>query len=232
MTLASLKEGHRMEQKETVAEAAEEQLEKLFREDPRFAMEVLHTDYRERIWRYIKSVAWWLSPEDIDDIYQNTFVRLIKAVREPDFDPKNPMRLVCDIAWKAAIDWHRRKKRRIMPSLDDAVKRIAEDRKGTTIGMVWTLMGKEEWSKFRRVLDQVIDELPRKQKAAAAAFVRVYEKYREEDSHRPIGELMMEEMPGEDMTAQQAYDNWREAKEKIATKLERAGFKWVNGGDL
>jgi hypothetical protein len=43
---------------------------------------------------------------------------------------------------------------------------------------------------------------------------------------------MMEEMPGEDMTAEQAYENWRAAKDKIADKLARAGFRWVSGGDL
>lgn len=221
-----------MEGEGTVTENVSDELERLFREEPRFALEVLHTDYREHIWRYIKSFAWWLSPEDIDDIYQNTFIRLIKVVRQSDFDPQKPMRLVCDLAKKAAIDWHRRKKRRRMPDLDEAVQQIAHDRSTTKIGLEWSLIFKEDWPKFRRALDQAIEELPRMQKAAALAFMRVYEKYRDEDSHRPIGELMTEEMPGQDMTALQAYDNWREAKTKLRMKLQRAGFNWVDGGEV
>jgi RNA polymerase sigma factor (sigma-70 family) len=141
-----------LEEKETVTAEAAEELEKLFREDPRFALEVLHTDHRELIWRYIKSVVWWLSSEDINDIYQELFVRLIKAVRESDFDPKNPMRIVYDFAWKAAIDWHRRRRRRIMSPFDGAAKHMAKDREGTTFGGEWNLMDEEERSKFRRAL--------------------------------------------------------------------------------
>lgn len=218
-----------MAEKDTLTEEAEEELEQLFRDDPRFALDLLHTDHREHIWRFIKSIAWWLNPEDIDDIYQNTIVRLIQRVRQPNFDPRKPMRLICDLARKSAVDWHRRKKRRMMPPIDEAVMQIAEDRKGTKVGMEWGLVLKEDWPKVRTALDQVISELPPKQKAAAAAFVRVYEKQREEDSNRPIAELMMEEMPSEDMTGQQAYDNWREAKEKIIRKLDRAGLNIWNG---
>lgn len=223
------RKGAMMSEKDILTEEEEGELEQLFREDPRFALDVLHADHRDHIWRFIKSVAWWLSPEDIDDIYQNTIVRLIQRVREPGFDPHKPMRIICDLARKSAIDWHRRKKRRMMPSIDDALTQIAKDRKQTKVGMEWALILKEDWPKVRTALDQAISELPPKQKAAAAAFVRVYEKQREEDSNRPIAELMMEEMPGEDMTSQQAYDNWREAKEKIVRKLERAGLDLRNG---
>lgn len=202
----------------TEAELAEQ-----FRADPRFALQVLHSEFRENIYRYIKSVGYWLGEHEIDDVYQEMFCRLILAVQKPDFDlTQPPMPFVQDIAWKAAYDWGRRKKRRMMQSIDAAYEQIAEDTKDTTIRREWLLV-KPDWPKFQKDLDKIIDALPPKQKVAARAFLVSYEQLRKND-YSALAEAI-HEMTGEDVTTAVARDRWREAKATIAYKLERAGLK-------
>ena len=202
--------------------ATEDELEQRFRDDPQFALQLLHSDYRENIYRFIKSLGWWLNAHEIDDVYQETFCRLIRAVRRPGFDPGKPMRLVQDIARKAAYDWTRRKKRRHVASIDAIYEQIADDVKDTTVCREW-LTAKPDWPKFRSALDAIIDDLPSKQPTAAKAFCHVYESLRRND-HSALAEKIRE-MTGEDVTTAQASDRWREAKATIACKLERAGLK-------
>lgn len=71
----------------TVTEA---ELAEQFQADPQFALQVLHSEFRENIYRYIKSVGCWLGEHEIDDVYQEMFCRLILAVRKPDFDRTQP----------------------------------------------------------------------------------------------------------------------------------------------
>ena len=113
----------------------EDDLEQQFREDPRFAIELLHTEFRENIFRYIKSVGSYLAAHEIEDIYQEMMVRLIKAVQLPDFDPAKPMRLVQDIAAKATVDFLRRKTIRQRVGLDYALAQIGLDWKDTTVNI-------------------------------------------------------------------------------------------------
>lgn len=202
----------------TEAELAEQ-----FRVDPQFALGVLHSEFRENIYRYIKSVGRWLSPHEIDDVYQETFCRLIAAVRKPDFDrTRPPMPFVQDIAWKAACDWGRRKKRRTMPSIDAAYEQIADDLKDTTVRREWQLV-KPDWPEFQKTLDKIIESLPPKQRIAACAFLVSYEQLRKND-YSALAEAI-HDMTGEDVTTAVARDRWREAKKTIASKLERAGLK-------
>jgi DNA-directed RNA polymerase specialized sigma24 family protein len=205
---------------DTVTEA---DLTEQFKTDPQFALQLLHSEFSENIYRYIKSVGYWLSEHEIDDVYQETFCRLIRAVRRPDFDRTQPsMPFVQDVAWKAAYDWGRRKKRRMMESIDAAYEQIADDLKDTTVRREW-LMIKPDWPRFQKTLDKIIDALPPKQKVAARAFLVSYEQLRKSD-YSALAEAI-HEMTGEDVTTAVARDRWREAKATIAYKLERAGLK-------
>jgi DNA-directed RNA polymerase specialized sigma24 family protein len=201
----------------------EADLAEQFKADPQFALQLLHSEFRENIYRYIKSVGYWLDEHEIDDVYQELFCRLIRAVRKADFDRNQPpMPFVQDIAWKAAYDWGRRKKRRAMASIDTAYEQIADDLKDTTVRREW-LMVKPDWPTFQKTLDKIIDALPPKQKTAARAFLMSYEQLRTND-HSALADAI-HELTGEDVTTAVARDRWREAKATIAYKLERAGLK-------
>lgn len=138
-------------------------------------------DHRRSIDRRNDGSGYWLGEHEIDDVYQETFCRLIRAVRKPNFDrTQPPMPFVQDVAWKAAYDWGRRRKRRTMESIDAAYEQIADDLKDTTVRREW-LMVKADWPKFQKALDKIIDALPPKQKVAARAFLVSYEQLRKND---------------------------------------------------
>lgn len=101
------------------AVVTEDELEKAFKDDPKFGFEVLDLYFREQIARYIKSIRRSLSPEDIADVYQNALMELVRIVRKPDFDPTRPMRIVNKVVKEKTIDYWRRKTVRKYRSLDD-----------------------------------------------------------------------------------------------------------------
>lgn len=206
------------------AVVTEDDLELAFKDDPKFGLELLHADFRAQIWRYIKSFCRSLSPEDIADIYQNAMVELVRIVKEPDFDPTRPMRIVNKVVKEKTIDFCRRKIRRKHRSLDDILPFVGGDLEDTKIGYAWNWLTDDEKLRFQQALDAAIDGLPPKQKSAAVAFVEVYEEIREAGSFKPLADRISE-MTGDIVNGMQAKSNWHEARAKLAEKLARAGFK-------
>ena len=91
----------------------DEDLEQAFRDDPRFAFEMLDAFFREPLLRlHIKSCARGLSPEDMLDVYQETLMGMVTVVRSGTFNPEKPLRLIQTVAKRRAIDFARRKRTR------------------------------------------------------------------------------------------------------------------------
>lgn len=201
----------------------EDDLEQQFKDDKQFAVQLLDSEYREHLWRYIKSVCPYFTGDEIRDVYQDTLVEFIRRVRRPDFDPHKPLRLIQHIARCRAIDLARRKKASRVRNAGDLIEVLAEDLKDTKVSLEWRLTARDEWPRFRQALDQAIGDLPPKQQAAALAFLEVYEVVRAENSYRALAERIRE-MTGEDCTTVQASDNWRVARKTIAAKLRRQKF--------
>jgi hypothetical protein len=153
---------------------------------------------------------------------------LVKYVQRSDFDPACPLKLAQSIAARRAIDVARKKGYRAADSFDEALDYVIRDLNGTKLGLEWRLL-KSDWSTFRRALDTAIDGLPDKQRVAALAFVDVYEEIRSEGSYLPLAQRIRE-ITREDVTTAQAKDRWREARSKIALRLERAGYKTLLEG--
>lgn len=206
------------------AVVTEDDLEQAFKDDPKFGLEVLDSYFREPLWRYMKSISRSLSPHDLEDIYQSAIVELIRAVQKPSFDPTKPMRLVNKIVMERTVDFLRRRRVRKCQGLDDIVQFVAEDLRTSNTGFRWNLMLADDKAAFRKTLDLAIDTLPPKQKAAALAFIEVYDKVRGQDSYKLLADRI-KAMTGESVTAMQAKSNWHEARTKIGDKLARAGFK-------
>ena len=206
------------------AVVTEDDLELAFKDDPQFGLQILDAYFRERIGQSIKSIRPSLTAEDVADVFQNVLVELIKIVRKPDFDPARPMRIVNKVVEEKTIDFWRRKTRRRHRSLDSILPLIAQDLEDTKIGHAWNWMTDDEKLKFKQNLDTAIEGLPPKQKAAAIAFVEVYEDVRESGSYKPLADRIGE-MTGELVNGMQAKSNWHEARTKLAEKLSRAGFK-------
>ena len=200
----------------------EEELERLLREDPKFAVEMIDSDYRENIWRYIRSRCRYLDDADVHEVYVKTLKDFIRCVKKPDFDPKAPLKLIFHIAKLRARDRRRVKKASAEPAFDALLDVTVEDMKDTTTRLNWQLM-KSDWPEFRATLDKLIDQLPDKQRDAMNAFVETYWEIRTQGSMQRLAEHIREQY-GYDCTASQAADNVRAARETLEPKLRRAGF--------
>jgi len=198
----------------------EDDLEQQFKDDKKFAVQLLDSEYREHIWRYIKSVCRYFTDDEIHDVYQKALYEFIRCVKKPNFDPCKPLRLIQRIAKFRAIDLARSKKASRIRNSGNLIEVLAEDLKDTRVSLQWRLILREEWPRFRQALDKAIDELPPKQQTAALAFLEVYEVVREKSCYRALAERIRE-MTGEDCTTVQASDNWRVARKAIAEKLSR-----------
>jgi DNA-directed RNA polymerase specialized sigma24 family protein len=146
----------------------EEDLEQLLREDPKFAVEMIDSDYRENIWRYIRSRCRYFDDDDVHEVYVNTLKDFIRCVKKPEFDPKAPLKLIFHIAKLRARDRRRVKKASAEPTFDALLDVIVEDMKDTTTRLNWQLM-KSDWPEFRATLEKLIDQLPDKQRDAMKA---------------------------------------------------------------
>lgn len=200
----------------------EDELEELLREDPKFAVAMIDSDYRENIWRYIRSRCRYFDDDDVHDVYVSTLKDFIRCVQKPDFDPKAPLKLIFHIAKLRARDRRRAKNASAEPTFDALIEFIVEDMKDTTTRLNWQLM-KSDWPEFRTTLENLIDQLPDKQRDAMNAFVETYWEIRTQGSMRRLAEHIRQQY-GYDCTASQAADNVRAAIETLEPKLRRAGF--------
>lgn len=200
----------------------EDELEGLLREDPKFAVTMIDSDYRENIWRYIRSRCRYFDDDDVHEVYVKTLKDFIRCVKKPDFDPKNPLKLIFHIAKLRALDRRRAKKASAEPVFDELLGHIAQDMKDTRTRLNWQIM-KSEWPEFRTILEKLIDQLPDKQRDAMNAFVETYWEIRTQGSMRRLAENVRQQY-GYDCTASQAADNVRAAIETLEPKLRRAGF--------
>lgn len=200
----------------------EDELERLLREDPKFAVEMIDSDYRENIWRYIRSRCRYFDDDDVHEVYLKTLKDFIRCVKKPGFDPNAPLKLIFHIAQLRARDRRRAKKASTEPVFDELLDHIARDMKDTTTRLNWQLM-KSDWPEFRTTLEKMIDELPDKQRDAMNAFVETYWEIRTQGSMRQLAEHIRQQY-GYDCTASQAADNVRAAIETLEPKLRRAGF--------
>jgi DNA-directed RNA polymerase specialized sigma24 family protein len=200
----------------------EDELEGLLQEDPKFAVAMIDSDYRENIWRYIRSRCRYFDDDDVHEVYKKTLKDFIRCVKKPDFDPRAPLKLIFHIAKLRAIDRRRAKKVSAEPKFDELLEPIAQDMKDTTTRLNWQLM-KANWPEFRAMLEKLITQLPDKQRDAMNAFVETYWEIRTQGSMRRLAEHIRQQY-GYDCTASQAADNVRAAIETLEPKLTRAGF--------
>ena len=129
----------------------EDDLEQQFKDDKSFAVKLLDSEYREYIWRYIKSICRYFTDDEIHDVYQQSLGEFIRCVKKPDFDPRKPLRLIQRISRFRAIDLARRKKASRIRNSGDLIEVLAKDLKDTRVSLEWRMILREEWPRFRQV---------------------------------------------------------------------------------
>jgi len=207
------------------------ELEEVFRDDPEFGLNLLYTDFREPIARYIKSRLWGLPSgiraEEIKEVFQETMLVLVPFVRDPAFDWREPMRIVYDIAKKKAVDALRRRRYRPKQDVDGAIERIAKDLARTKIGLEWRLQTPAEWKEFCGALHEAIGvALTEKQAIVARCYVDNFEDFGEREIYAPLARLVGE-ITGQDENAVTIKKLWHEAKKRLVKELTRKGFKFL-----
>jgi hypothetical protein len=206
-------------------EFSRDDLEEAFRQDPKYGMDCLYVFFRDEIAGYIKCVGQGnVREHELNDIFQNVMLDMIKASKKSDFDPKEPMRLVYRIAYAKTKQYLRDKGVRNLVGLDECLEHLAEDFKGTDVEIRWKYLGVDEQKRFNNVLYDIICDLPEMQQYTALVFVSRYKQVRDnEDLFTSVAEGVRE-LTGKDITAAAAKGNWYRARTKIAQELRDRGF--------
>jgi RNA polymerase sigma factor (sigma-70 family) len=215
------------------ASITDSELEEQFRDDPEFAIELLHEEFQERIASYLKrATRGLLGPEDLADLYQETMVAVLETARSAQFDPREPWRIIRTIARNTGVDALRRQ--RTFPERtneDDMITAVAADLRGTNVGTKWTGMSSEEKTRFAKVLVEIVSGLPERQRVVAVAFVANFEDFRERRIYEPLAKAVSA-MTGQRESVVAVKSAWRFARERIREGLVRRGFDFAKRSAL
>jgi RNA polymerase sigma factor (sigma-70 family) len=206
----------------------EADVESALRDDPDFAIELLHAEYQGLIIRYIKRESWSeFGPDELMVAYQETMLALIEKVREPGFDPSRPLRMLYGIARNKAKDLLRERGHRMNTNEDGYLGAAAADLKNTDLGFEWRLnIGPAEANEFREIVLEIIQTLPPRQRLVARCFVDNYEDFRERNTSKPLAEAVSA-VTGKAESVAAVRSDWRFAREKIAAALVRRGYPFI-----
>jgi DNA-directed RNA polymerase specialized sigma24 family protein len=209
---------------------SEADLESAFRDDPDFAIELLDSDYREGILRYIKcETHGLLRPDELMVAYQETMLALIQRIPKPAFDPERPLRLVCAIARNKGLDILREHGHKVKNDEDAILGAVAADLKNTDLGFEWRRnIGPTEAKEFREVLLEIILTLPHRQRIVAQCFVDHFEDFSQRNTYRPLAEAVSA-ITGKPESVAAVKSDWRFAREKIAAALIKRGYSFIPG---
>ena len=208
----------------------EEELAEFLPDDTDGFIECLHELYGEKIIAWIgKKSLGVLSEFQLQKAYQETLIATWKKVKDPNFDPKRPLRMVFAIAEIKALDARRKKyrrpKKRPVPETE-VTNFIISDLQNSDLRLDWQLADEEEKARLQEALPGIVAELPEKQRAAAVAFLECYEEIRPKNLYKPLARAMSEATGG-DVTVDAAKSAWRGAVEKIRSELVRRDIGFI-----
>lgn len=204
----------------------EAELREAFKADPEFGLRWLDNNFREDIFRYIKSVARALDIHAVRDVYQQTMLELLPKVWDVNFNWDKPMAIVLRIARTNAIDAANRKGFRAKQCDESELKHFAVDFFGTRIGQNWKGLDPIVRQEFNNAIEEIVDKLPPKQKVVVVCFRDLYTELRERDKWAPLADAVSQ-VTGKPESVSSVKTAWHEAKTKIAEQLKRRGFDFV-----
>jgi RNA polymerase sigma factor (sigma-70 family) len=191
------------------------------------AIERLHEQHAVRLGQYIKWVTCGLlQPQDLADVYQETLLALLEKVRKPSFRlRRHPADLaLLSLAYKIAhhkgINVLRRRQQgriqgaAILPGLP------ADSRESDFGFAVKQRLGPAEAREFRRVLFDILQTLPERQRLVARVFMEHYEDFRQRDTYQQLAQKVSE-VTGRPESEAAVKSAWRAARDKIRAELRR-----------
>jgi DNA-directed RNA polymerase specialized sigma24 family protein len=215
--------------KMTVTEpTSEEDLASLLPEEPEYFIQLLFNDYRKKLAACIGKHGRGLNAHDIKDVLQKTLIEVWDKVREPDFDPDRPLRMVFHVAKCRAIDARRAKLRlkKIGANETDITDLIISDMAGSDLAFDYRYASEEEKGRLDELLPDIVAELPERQKLAVNAFLECYEEIRVKNKHRLVAEAMSR-ASGEVVDVAAAKSALREGLKKVKSELIHRGVTFL-----
>jgi DNA-directed RNA polymerase specialized sigma24 family protein len=207
---------------------SEAELEAVLRTDPEFAVRMIDLEFRERIFQVIKMETWGrLQPAEVKDAYQETMQAFVVKMRQPDFDPSGPLRIIYCIARRKGLDQIRgRTRRRAVTKGADFLEAAAQSLRGSDTGVQWILLSRLQRKEFQEAVFEIVQTLPDRQKLVAGCFLECYEQVYNEGSFRPLADAVSEKT-GKPETVATVKSNWHAARKKIAEELNRREFNFI-----
>lgn len=211
----------------TAEPVSETEIESTLRTDPDYAIELLGAFYQEKIIQYIKRETWGrLKPDELMVAYQETMLAFIQKVREEEFDPSRPLRMVNCIARRKGFDQLRARRHRMNTNEDELLGAVADSLKNSEAGFRWTLLTPSERREFREIVLAEAAKLPERQQIVATCYIDCFEVVINEGSFRTLAEEVGR-VTGRKETVAAVKSAWHVAKNKIAPELERRGFNFI-----
>lgn len=208
---------------------ADEDLAEILQDDARLFMQTLSDYYPSKIMAYLGKVSWDILDEhELADAYQETLRDVWQRIRQPDFDPDRPLRMVFRIARNKGIDARRRKFGQRQVNETDITDLVIADMEGTDLALAVKHQSVEERRRFDETLPKLLAELPNRQRAAATAFVECYADIRQGEKWEQLAQSMSA-LTGKSISIDAATSALRAALEKLRAALVREGFEFVEG---
>jgi DNA-directed RNA polymerase specialized sigma24 family protein len=164
-----------------------------------------------------------LSPEDLWDVYQETLCESWKRVRDKNIPAEEYLPMMRAIAYCNGLDELRRRRKRPLTNLGEALYTIEDPRHCSGRGSWWQRMGQAEREEFGAALLDAVAELPLRQRLVAEVFLKHYQEFGERATHGRLTELVsaVTEQPENVVTVKSL---WHTAKRTIAAALRRRGY--------
>jgi len=209
---------------------SEEELATLLPEEPELFIRLLFEDYRKKLAACVgKHGRGLLNRHDIRDVLQESLIEIWDKIREPDFDPNRPLRMVFTIVSCNAIDARRKKLRlaRRGANETDVTDLVISDMAGSNLALDYKYAGEEEKRRLDEILPEIVAGLPVRQRLAVNAFLECYEEIRERNKHRLVADAMSR-MCGEVVDVAAAKSALRAGLEKVKADLVRRGIRFLD----
>lgn len=209
---------------------SEEELATLLPEEPELFIRLLFEDYRRKLAACVgKHGRGLLNQHDIKDALQETLIAVWDKIREPDFAPDRPLRMVFIIARNKAIDSRRKKLRLARRGVNetDVTDLVISDMAGSNLAIDYRYADEEEKRRLDEVLPGIVADLPERQKLAVNGFLECYEEIRERNKHRLVADAMSR-MCGEVVDVAAAKSALRAGLEKVKADLVRRGIRFLD----
>ena len=208
---------------------SEAELEKLLAVDENAFFEAIYEYHARPLLGYMNRVSWGLlSKAELCDGVQTALLEFFQKVRDPEFDRREPLRMLFVIARNVAVALRRRRQRRPdLPNQEAVTQAIAADLTGTMLGFEWRLDTPERRQSLQElVVDIVTTMLPDRQRYAVLALVECYEDIRAKNKYGPI-KAAMEAMTLQTETLAAVKSALRAGLATIRRELKKRGFKYA-----